>query len=539
MKYLMYISILLFGMLGASSCTQDETMEQNGSDMFTLKVNMGGTKKATRATDGIAPESNEGVMSNLYIFFYEKDGDNSLKVSCLETDLGTSTSDWSKKIEKSKFEEGKIYDVYALANVSSDVADQLVENISKDVLTAITENLMARTASEPKISFSTYTVGTFSLAALTTDNTHTIPLTRTVARLDMIIDTTAVKDNWILESVKVSNELTSTKYFSDVTHTPARSTEDKDAFVSGDNKKYYYYVYEDQSDAIGLTFNLVSKADHSKTRTYTAKVPKSITRNTVYTLNVTLEDQVENPVTITCSMGVWKPVDVGVNVPNFYLDLPSDTIELSNIGSGELYFKSNAESVTVTWKDNNNLLVNSSRGPSKVINPTDTLGNYKIDFFMLPAVQTATKDIITLSVGNLVKEVVAIKPASDYSFNIFISPMDEHPDEIKTYNYKTDKNIEIEINSEISNVIKPWYYITVLGRLNENGSLDEKKLLGIGGAYLSNGTLTLNMMQEISGYMDASFNKGIFLVEIAIGYGEPLGSSPVYRSAKYYIENLN
>lgn len=537
MKYLMYISILLFGMLGASSCTQDETMGQNSSDILTLKVNIDGAKKATRATDGIAPESDEGGMSNLYIFFYEEGVYDSPKVSCLETGLGTS--DWSKEIKKSEFKEDKIYDVYALANVPSDVTNQLVENISKDVLTAITENLMARTASDPNISFSTDTAGVFSFAKLLADNTYTIPLARTVARLDMIIDTTAVKANWILASVKVSNELTSTKYFSDETYTLARSTGDKDAFVNSDNKKYYYYVYEDQSDAIGLTFNLVSKADHSKTRTYTAKVPVSIKRNTVYTLNVTLEDQVENPVTITCSMGDWKPVDVGVNVPNFYLDLPSDTVELSNTGSGELYFKSNAESVTVTWKDNNNLLVNSSRGPSKVIYPTDTLGSYKIDFFMLPAVQTATKDIITLSVGNLVKGVVATKPASDYSFNIFISPMDEHPDEIKTYNYKTDKNIEIEINSEISNAIKPWYYMMVLGRLNENGSLDEKKIYDAGGAYLSNGTLTLNMMQKISGYMDLSFNKGIFLVEITIGYGETLGTSPVYRSAKYYIENLN
>lgn len=538
-KYKYIVSALI--LLSIGGCSQEEFVDDGSSLINGVKVslNIEGASNSLKSNSETLVD-NESTISNLYLLFYKNGTAIRDVVECFipQTSLNNH-GQWTGTLELPAIVSGQKYDVYAFANIPQATASKLSATVTRGVVRGLAEELSARQDSLGRsISFSattTYTGGQ--------KESLDIKVKRTVAKLQVGIDMSGLAGQWKLESVKVLNEMQKTSYIGTNPTTPRVSS--YNAFNVEGKDSVYYYLYENAESAteanqVKLQINIANETND--TRSYTAIVNKKgaskIVRNKIYKSKILLIEGSE-PIELSLDTLAWDRKDINVDIPSVYLDLPSDTLELSHTGSGELYFKSNADSVTVTWKDDNNLLVNSSRGPSKVIYPIDILGNYKIDFFMLPAVQTATKDIITLSAGNLVKEVVATKSASDYLFNIFISPMDKHPDVIKTYNYQTDKNIEIEISSEISNVIKPWYYITILGRLNENGSLDEKKLYGVGGTYLSNGTLSLNMMQEVSSYMDLSFNKGVFLVEIAIGYGETLGTAPVYRSAKYYIENLN
>ncbi|MCY1134125.1 hypothetical protein OWT79_10990 [Bacteroides fragilis] len=372
-----------------------------------------------------------------------------------------------------KLEKGASYNVYALANLP---ADTLTGSTKKGDLLALTESIgidQVRDWEGSDISFSSITSETpFSIS--NGINTYNIDLTRTVARLDISIDTTDVSD-WMIESVNIINEQLTTHYFKKNaanTADPARIGRANRRPNADGKSQWRYYLYENPKDLgqVSLKINLKSQANPLNTRKYTAIVHKKgegeILRNTIYQSTIRLTEHVD-PVVIEATPVAWSDtVGVRVEIPSVYLDFPTNNFLLSDRGAAVYNFKSDADSVYIKV-DMPNLVIQSMLGKSEgyILPKVDSKNVYELNMLMSSYTTSQETGKITFKAGNLTKEMKVEKPVSSASFRYSVSPCDSWtPDNIRIYDWQTEN--DAQFNIELKGVVgqEAWFGFTIISQ---------------------------------------------------------------------------
>lgn len=474
MKYLIYIITTLLPPFFLAACVQEEVAEDiQNPEMVTLNVSVSGVSARTRAT--VESEGKESTISNLSLFFYKTDATDADTAAFFYHETGITETRWEKNFlfSSMKLEKGASYNVYALANLP---ADTLTGSTKKGDLLALTESIgidQVRDWEGSDISFSSITSETpFSIS--NGINTYNIDLTRTVARLDISIDTTDVSD-WIIESVNIINEQLTTHYFKkNVANTadPARIGRANRRPNADGKSQWRYYLYENPKDLgqVSLKINLKSQANPLNTRKYTAIVHKKgegeILRNTIYQSTIKLTEHAD-PVVIEATPVAWSDtVGVNVNIPSVYLDFPTNNFLLSDRGAAVYNFKSDADSVYIKV-DMPNLVIQSMLGKSEgyILPKVDSKNVYELNMLMSSYTTSQETGKITFKAGNLTKEMKVEKPVSSASFRYSVSPCDSWtPDNIRIYDWQTEN--DAQFNIELKGVVgqEAWFGFTIISQ---------------------------------------------------------------------------
>jgi hypothetical protein len=480
MKHYIYIITALLPIFLLAACVQEEITGNNqNSDMITLNVSVSGTSAATRAV--VTPEGKESNISNLYILFYKAGRGDEAKPDYFCSATGVEGSVWTKSflLSSTKLEKGESYNAYTLANLPSTVVSPTGQTTKGDLL-AMKESIaigQVRKLDGSDISFSSYKDTTFSISA-TEANEYKVNLTRTVARLDMSIDTTKISADWMIESVNLINEQLSTNYYQKNT---AATTNDAtrigqaNRLLNQDGKSQWrYYLYETPKNVepkVSLKINLKSKTSAS-TRSYTAIVNKKgggeIVRNYIYQSTILLTDKVD-PVIIETTPLAWNDtIGVNVSIPSVYLDFPTSNILLSDRGAVVYNFKSDADSVYIET-DMPNLVIQSILGKNKgyILPKVDSKDVYELNMIMSSYTTLPETGKITFKAGNLTKEMTVEKPSSDASFSYTVSPCDSWtPDNIRIYDWQTESDAQFTIELKGITGQEAWFGFTVISQLN-------------------------------------------------------------------------
>lgn len=475
MKHYIYIITALLPIFLLAACVQEEITGNNqNSDMITLNVSVSGTSAATRAA--VAPEGKESNISNLYILFYKAGGGDEAKPDYFCSATGVEGSVWTKSflLSSTNLEKDASYDVYTLANLPSNPP---TGETTKGDLLAMKESIAIGQVRKPDgsdISLSSYKESTFSISA-TKANEYTVDLIRTVARLDMSIDTTKISADWAIESVNLINEQLSTDYYQKNTTSTADIARigQVNRLLNQDGKSQWrYYLYETPKNVepkVSLKINLKSKTSAS-TRSYTAIVNKKgggeIVRNYIYQSTILLTDKVD-PVVIETTPLVWNDtIGVNVSIPSVYLDFPTSNILLSDRGAGVYNFKSDADSVYIKT-DMPNLVIQSILGKNEgyILPKVDSKDVYELNMIMSSYTTSQETGKITFKAGNLTKEMTVEKPVSNASFRYSVSPCDSWtPDNIRTYDWQTesDAQFNIELKGVVGQVA--WFGFAIISQ---------------------------------------------------------------------------
>lgn len=479
MKYFNYIITALLPVLLLVACAQEEMAgNEQHSDMITLNVAVSGTSAATRAA--VAPENEESKISNLYILFYETGAIDTLAFFHHETEV-TGTK-WQKTFlfSSTKLKKNSTYNVYTLANLPSTVTAPM-EDMKKNDLLALVETIEVNQARNPDgsdISFSSF-VDNFTTKAGA--NECNIDLSRTVARLDMNIDATAIPNDWMIETVNIINEQLSTYYYKKNGSNTSSSTRVGQANrrLDADGKSQWrYYLYENPKELgekVSLKINLKSKTDASATRSYTAIVNKKgdgeLLRNNIYQSTILLTEQ-PDPVVVEANPIAWSDtVDIKVVIPSVYLDFPTETIRLTNRGTALYNFKSDADSVNIKM-DMSNLIVESILGKNEGFIFPKAPGVYELNMYMSTYGLPEQKGTITFEAGNLTKVMEIVKPLSNVTFSYAISPCDDWlPGEIKQYDSLNDSEAKFDFAFSGIEGLSAWYGIQYIQQIAPNGDV--------------------------------------------------------------------
>lgn len=478
MKHYMYIITALLPIFLFVACVQEEIPENNqNSDMITLNVAVSGTSATTRA---IVPEGKESNISNLYILFYKAGGGDEAKPDYFCSATGIEGLVWTKSfsLSSTKLEKGESYKAYTLANLPSTVVPPTGETTKGDLL-AMKESIstdQARKRDGSDISFSSYKDTTFSISA-TEANEYKVNLTRTVARLDMSIDTTGISADWAIESVNLINEQLSTNYYqkntTTITNDAARIGQANRLLNQDGKSEWRYYLYETPKNVepkVLLKINLKSKTGAS-TRSYTAVVNKKgggeIVRNYIYKSTILLTEEPPEPVIIEATPLAWSDtIGVNVNIPSVYLDFPTNNFLLSDRGAAVYNFKSDADSVYIKV-DMPNLVIQSMLGKSEgyILPKVDSKNVYELNMLMSSYTTSQETGKITFKAGNLTKEMKVEKPVSSASFRYSVSPCDSWtPDNIRIYDWQTEN--DAQFNIELKGVVgqEAWFGFTIISQ---------------------------------------------------------------------------
>lgn len=476
MKYLIYIITTLLPSFFLAACVQEEVAEDiQNPEMVTLNVSVSGVSARTRAT--VESEGKESTISNLSLFFYKTDATDADTAAFFYHETGITEARWEKNflLSSMKLDKGTSYNVYALANLPSTVSAPTSNTKKKDLL-ALEESIetnQVRKLDGSDISFSSKTSGTpFSISNGT--NTYNIDLTRTVARLDISIDTTDVSD-WMIESVNIINEQLTTHYFkrnAANTTDPARIGRANRRPNADGKSQWRYYLYENPKDLgqVSLKINLKSQANPSNTRKYTAIVHKKgegeILRNTIYQSTIKLTEHVD-PVVIEATPVAWSDtIGVRVEIPSVYLDFPTNNFLLSDRGAAVYNFKSDADSVYIKV-DMPNLVIQSMLGKSEgyILPKVDSKNVYELNMLMPSYTTSLETGQITFKAGNLTKVITVEKPVSSASFRYSVSPCDSWtPDNIRIYDWQTES--DAQFNIELKGVVgqEAWFGFTIISQ---------------------------------------------------------------------------
>lgn len=485
MKHYIHIITALLPIFLLAACVQEEITGNNqNSDMITLNVSVSGTSAATRAA--VAPEGKESNISNLYILFYKAEGGDEAKPDYFCSVTGIEGSIWTKSflLSSTKLEKGESYKAYTLANLPSTVVPPTGETTKGDLL-AMTESIttdQARKLDGSDISFSSYKDTTFSISP-TKANEYNVNLIRTVARLDMSIDTTQISADWMIESVNLINEQLSTNYYqknTTATTNDATRIGQANRLLNQDGKSQWrYYLYETPKNVepkVSLMINLKSKTSASTRRSYTAIVNKKgggeIVRNYIYQSTILLTDEPPEPVIIEATPLAWSDtIGVNVSIPSVYLDFPTDNILLSNRGAAVYNFKSDADSVYIEM-DMPNLVIQSILGKKKGYILPKVDGIYELNMAMSGYTTSLENGKITFKAGNLTKVMTVEKPASNASFIYTISPCDSWiSDNMKIYNSQTEGDAKFNIQFDGIAGQKAWFGFSLVSQTDRDGNI--------------------------------------------------------------------
>ncbi|MDC1809066.1 hypothetical protein POZ03_01160 [Bacteroides uniformis] len=483
MKYFTYIITALLPVLLLVACAQEEMAgnEQN-SDVITLNVTVSGTSAKTKA---VIPESTESNISNLYILFYEIGGNkNDITPDFYYHETGVTGTEWEKTLllSSTNLKKGGEYKVYTLANLPQTVVTSLTENMDEKKLLDLVEEIKVdhvRNSDGSDISFSSF-LNKFPIKT-GTNNKCEIKLSRTVARLDMNIDATAISNDWMIETVNIINEQLSTYYYKKNGSNTSSSTRVGQANrrLDADGKSQWrYYLYENPKELgekVSLKINLKSKTDASATRSYTAIVNKKgdgeLLRNNIYQSTILLTEQ-PDPVVVESNPVAWSDtVDIKAVIPSVYLDFPTETIRLTNRGAALYNFKSDADSVKIKM-DMSNLIVESILGKTEGFIFPKAPGVYELNIYMSAYGLPEEKGTITFEAGNLTKVMEIVKPLSNVTFSYAISPCDDWlPGEVKQYDSLNDSEAKFDFAFSGVDGLEAWYGIQYIQQITPDGKV--------------------------------------------------------------------
>lgn len=416
MKLYTYILIAsLFPVFFLASCGQEEIKEGNqNSDVITLNVTVPGTA-STRA---VAPEGQESNITNLYILFYKVGGEVDALPDFIYAETGLTGAAWTKKFMFSSMnlDKDESYNVYTLANLPSTITPPTAGTKKSDLL-ALAETIgenQVRSSDGSDISFSSYNRGTPFLLSALVANTYNIELVRTVARLDMSIDTTDISNDWAIESVNIINEQLTTHYYKENTASTTNAARvgqaNRRSAVDG-KSCWRYYLYENSKELgenVTLKINLKSKVNPSETRQYTAIINSSnkgeINRNMIYKMAITLQ---ESLIDVAWTVKDWIEDNMPTDIHGTYLTMNNTDIEVTSMFGGVLGIYTDAPIVHVDWSKASGFTLQGYSGVTEA--DVDVSDNTLDLHFLLEDISASpSPGIIDISAGNLTKKGISI-----------------------------------------------------------------------------------------------------------------------------------
>lgn len=426
MKHMKYAIILLFFLL-LSACNKEDVINNVNSGNIALKLNVLNSvpEKKTRGADEI-PELKESTISNVYIFFYEKSAaDTKTPVYFYGATAVEASGSWEKTLVQSltALVDGTDYDVFALANIPLDKVTAPTEEITKVELLALTETIGTnRNKDGSDISFS----GT-SIFRCGIESEVQIALKRTVARLDITINKAVeLGADWIVETVKVSNENANTLYFTDVVKNgTSRKAEKGQAWKIGDSNLYRYYTYENESttsEAEQLLLLITLKNNKtSETKIYKVVVNNAgnsqVERNYIYKVALTLNDTPPEPLDVTWIIAPFNDINIDASVKATYLNLNKTIVPVMNIYEGILSVETDAEKLHVNLSKIGGFALTSHENKEEVDIPMNSNGKLELHFHLNSGDGVVPDGEVILSAGNLKKSITLKKEETSVTLN--------------------------------------------------------------------------------------------------------------------------
>ena len=116
LKQILYIAFLMLLFLTGCSNEEDIIGGSNGNGV-TIGLSVLNGEEVTRA--GVSAFSNESLITNIFLLFYEKNAEDTALPSFFFSESGlTALGTWSKDFDDTfrNLAKGTVYDVYALAS---------------------------------------------------------------------------------------------------------------------------------------------------------------------------------------------------------------------------------------------------------------------------------------------------------------------------------------------------------------------------------------------------------------------------------------
>lgn len=542
MKLIKNIYLTALISLCICSCTEkefvDDTSDSSKGVAVSLRVS-GTDRSITRAVGGTAV-SKESTIGNVYLLFYEADGDmfDEPKAFIKRDHLENVEGAWAENIELSGLFQAQEYDVYAFANLPESSSENLSESSIRGAVLELTETLgAARNEQGSGISFSAVSSYTGGQKKLSVD------VKRTVARIESKIDMSRLDDNWTIESVNVLNERDMISYQEGAEPAGVSRISSYDAFLVGSDS-LYYYTYENpastqEDDILKLRINLHKNGDNTAKRTYTALVAKKyngeLKRNTIYRSKIILSET-PTPVVVESTPMAWSDtIDTNVDIPSVYLDFPTDIISLARVET-RYNFKSDADSVYIEV-DMPNMFIEPV-GNSGYIFPVG-MDVYELKMNLSTYGKPEERGKITFNAGNLTKVLEIVKPETDVTFRYAVSPCDDWlPNEIKEYNSLIDADAKFNFTFSGIAGLQAWYGIRMIQQILPNGIVMDRPTPPLPRTYDESGIFDTNAEFPVMNAIGSFSNRdnGTILVYMMECGTSNISMGPIMKKFKFAIK---
>ena len=283
LKQILYIAFLMLLFLTGCSNEEDIIGGSNGNGV-TIGLSVLNGEEVTRA--GVSAFSNESLITNIFLLFYEKNAEDTALPSFFFSESGlTALGTWSKDFDDTfrNLAKGTVYDVYALASLPKGTSKP-TKRTTKGSLLAMTEKQFERSADNPGISFS----GTGEYIGGTENGQIEIALLRTVARLDI----TFVNINQPGMSIEAMIE--KSPVYTPYQPTGTATAEWRNQMMSPlpDGMTFRGYIYENKAGGTMPSLHATLMNPGDKSQVYTGLINEEngglIERNKIYKLKAAL-----------------------------------------------------------------------------------------------------------------------------------------------------------------------------------------------------------------------------------------------------------
>lgn len=285
------------------------------------------------------------------------------------------------------------------------------------------------------------------------DSEVSIPLLRVASRLDVKI-VNATGKTLQVNKVSIVNDQQSVQLFAPASGASAPTSNPFEAAadiyttsITADKVECSGYVYENRS-ATPTDVVIEGSIDGKPTKwTVPIKPDGSTTlpRNSICKATINLKGI--TPVDVTYSIEEWKNTLIDNSLDETYVELSSKTINLNEMGEGEIYLSSNADSIKVDLSETPLVILGHTQNSKGYIKPLTT-GTYHLQLAMSELSEQEYNGTISITAKNLVYQIPVKKTASISKFHYVLEK--SYNTELPWYiTSRMDGNLQLELDRNI------------------------------------------------------------------------------------------
>lgn len=398
----------------------------------------------------------ENQIHNIHFWFFASNASGTDKALFYTSELPTSIGSelvFSYTDEVLRLHnmnsQGK-YKLLVVANLPADAMNAIGETTTQDELKNYFYSAAASGRPHNPFSMTGCTTGAHDFSI---DSEVSISLLRIASRLDVKI-VNATGKTLQVNKVSIINDQQSVQLFAPASGAAAPASNPFEAAadiyttsITADKVECSGYVYENRSDT-PTDVVIEGNVDGNAAKwTVPIKPDGSTTlpRNSICKATINLKGI--TPVDVTYSIEEWKNTLIDNSLDETYLELSSNSIKLNEVGEGEIYLSSNADSIKVDLGETPLVILGHSQNSKGYIKPLTT-DVYHLQLAMSELSEQEYNGTISITAKNLVYQIPVKKSASISKFHYVLEK--SYNTELPWYiTSRMDGNLQLELDRNI------------------------------------------------------------------------------------------